>query len=114
MILLIWVIRFIVYGALAVLSLGVIAPAIGGSIGLLLTAPLAGLALAIDIFLTAKMKSTTVDKIVSSRLLIVDSVLSGEDKSGQSSVPELETEVVEVYRIENPPEEDSEEEGKGK
>lgn len=106
MVILIWAIRFAVYGALAVLSLGVIAPTIGGSIGLLATAPLAGLALAIDIFITAKMKSTSVDKIVSSRLLIVDSVLSGEDKSGQSSVPELETEVVEVYHLENPEDEE--------
>lgn len=103
-VLLIWVIRFICYGGLAILAIGIIAPAIGGTFGLLVTAPLAGLAIAIDVFLTAKIRKTTVENIVSSRLLIADSVLAEKSKEGENPVPELETSVVEIHRLDKPEE----------
>lgn len=101
MIVLVWLLRFLVYGGLAVLSLGVIAPAVGGGLlGLLITAPLAGVAIMIDLWLTAKWRKTSIDKIVSSRMLLADSVLSGEKNKEQNQPLELEASVVEIYEIE--------------
>lgn len=103
MVVLIWGLRFLIYGGLAILSLGVIAPAIGGGIGIFAAAPLAALAVALDVFLTAKMRKTTVVNIASSRMLMIDSVLSKNGSDAENSTLEIEGEVVETHRLEEDP-----------
>jgi hypothetical protein len=101
MVVLIWLIRFVVYGGLAVLALGVIAPAIGGQIGILVTAPLAAVALAIDVLLTAKFRKTTPENIISSRMLLLDDVLSENKNRDEKTTLEIEGQVVDAHKLED-------------
>lgn len=100
MIILIWLLRLVIYGGFAILSLGVIAPAIGGQVGIFASAPLAGLAVFLDLFLTSKIRKTSIENVVSSRFLLVDSVLTDKGKEADEKVLEIEGEVVEPYKIE--------------
>jgi uncharacterized protein YqfA (UPF0365 family) len=101
MVFLIWLVRFIVYGGLAILALGVIAPAIGGQIGILITAPLAAVALAVDVLVTARLRKTTPTNIVSSRMLLLDDFLSENKTRDEKTTLEIEGQVVDAYKLED-------------
>lgn len=89
-----WIIRIVLYGGAAFVGLGIIMPAIGGGIlGVLVAAPTASLALAADIWISARLRKEPVEQNVARRVMILDYILSSE-KDRQEQLPDAEVEEV--------------------
>jgi hypothetical protein len=81
----IWVIRIIVYGGLFALAFTFLFPL--GIIGMLLGAPLAALAILLDVYLTGKLSGRDPKEVAAERILRLDYALS---KPGESALGQLE------------------------
>lgn len=91
---LLWPMRIVLYGSAAFLGLGVIYPAVGGGIpGLLLAAPTASIALAIDVFVSSKVRKENIEQNIARRIVVIDAILSKKEDSPQQ-LPEAEVEEV--------------------
>lgn len=103
--LLLWLLRLALYGVCAYLALFIIRPAIGGIAGMAAAIPFAAVAIALDLAVTAKLRSITFEQAATSRMLFVDAVLSppGESLAEQHQAGQLKgaDEVVDVEVLES-------------
>lgn len=73
-----WPARLLVYSLCAWLGLWIIFPAVGGgALGMLLAAPTAALAIALDIFLSARVLGESSEREAVRRVIAVDKMLGG-------------------------------------
>jgi len=77
-----WPLRIIVYSFAIILSFNYLVPLVGNpTLGIAISAPIAGLAIALDLLLTSKIRRTSFESEATRRMIIVDSVLSRDPLS---------------------------------
>ena len=95
-------IRIPLYGAAAYLALIVVAPAIGGFLGFIVSTPLAAVVIAIDILLSATLRRRSIEAEATARILSVDRAMArpGDSLTDRLAGGQLEGQVFEAELLE--------------